>query len=108
MLGRGSNDALHLLKPAPLKHVPKCSGHAMPVHAAPRGMYVCRTLSFQGALFAVTHVNIDGDMERMYNAAARFWADLKADFQQVRLSAPPRDSPSSPMRCIGLDERSGT
>ncbi|KMZ66679.1 Strawberry notch-like protein [Zostera marina] len=43
-----------------------------------RGMYVCRTLSYKGSEFEVVEVALEDKM-LMYEAAARFWAELRVE-----------------------------
>ncbi|KAH9315300.1 hypothetical protein KI387_023927, partial [Taxus chinensis] len=44
-----------------------------------RGMYVCRTLSFQRAEFEVVEVPLDPGMMKMYTEATQFWIELRLD-----------------------------
>lgn len=44
-----------------------------------RGMYVCRTLSYEGAEFAVVEAPLDAKMMEMYKKAAEFWAELRVE-----------------------------
>ncbi|CAA3028611.1 strawberry notch isoform X1 [Olea europaea subsp. europaea] len=44
-----------------------------------RGMYVCRTLSYEGAEFEVVEVPLDSSMMDMYRKAAEFWAELRLE-----------------------------
>ncbi|XP_024532194.1 protein FORGETTER 1 [Selaginella moellendorffii] len=48
-----------------------------------RGMYVCRTLSFQGAEFEVVEVPLEAAMKDMYAKATRIWGDLRVEFMQA-------------------------
>ncbi|GJP33081.1 hypothetical protein CLOM_g17646 [Closterium sp. NIES-68] len=51
-----------------------------------RGMYVCRTLSFDGAEFEVVHVPLEPSMQEMYSKAAQLWAELRADMIAASLA----------------------
>ncbi|CAI5493836.1 unnamed protein product [Closterium sp. Naga37s-1] len=51
-----------------------------------RGMYVCRTLSFDGAEFEVVHVPLEPSMQEMYSKAAQLWAELRADMIAAALA----------------------
>ncbi|KAL2473580.1 RING/FYVE/PHD zinc finger superfamily protein [Forsythia ovata] len=44
-----------------------------------RGMYVCRTLSYEGAEFEVVEVPLESSMTDMYRKAAEFWAELRME-----------------------------
>ncbi|XP_059661911.1 protein FORGETTER 1 isoform X2 [Cornus florida] len=44
-----------------------------------RGMYVCRTLSYEGAEFDVVEVPIEVKMMEMYKKAAEVWAELRVE-----------------------------
>ncbi|KAL8461796.1 hypothetical protein ACS0TY_033048 [Phlomoides rotata] len=44
-----------------------------------RGMYVCRTLSYQGVEFEVVDVPLEAKMMDMYGRAAEFWAELRVE-----------------------------
>ncbi|CAI7912606.1 unnamed protein product [Closterium sp. NIES-54] len=51
-----------------------------------RGMYACRTLSFDGAEFEVVHVPLEPSMQEMYSKAAQLWAELRADMIAAALA----------------------
>ncbi|CAA3028935.1 strawberry notch isoform X1 [Olea europaea subsp. europaea] len=44
-----------------------------------RGMYVCRTLSYEGVEFEVVEVPLNSSMTDMYRKAAEFWAKLRME-----------------------------
>ncbi|CAI9784017.1 unnamed protein product [Fraxinus pennsylvanica] len=44
-----------------------------------RGMYLCRTLSYNGAEFEVVEVQLEDKMTDMYIKAAEFWAVLRVE-----------------------------
>ncbi|KAJ4815925.1 RING/FYVE/PHD zinc finger protein [Rhynchospora pubera] len=44
-----------------------------------RGMYLCRTLSYNGAEFEVVEAPLDERMMEMYKKAAEFWTDLRVE-----------------------------
>lgn len=44
-----------------------------------RGMYVCRTLSYEGAEFEVVEVPLEARMMELYKKAAEFWAELRVE-----------------------------
>lgn len=44
-----------------------------------RGMYVCRTLSYEGAEFEVVEVPLEAKMMEVYKKAAEFWAELRVE-----------------------------
>ncbi|CAI8607021.1 unnamed protein product [Vicia faba] len=44
-----------------------------------RGMYLCRTLSYEGAEFEVIEALLEDKMMDMYKKAAEFWAELRVE-----------------------------
>ncbi|XP_057486373.1 protein FORGETTER 1-like isoform X2 [Actinidia eriantha] len=44
-----------------------------------RGMYVCRTLSYQGVEFEIVEAPLEAKMMEMYKKAAEFWAELRVE-----------------------------
>ncbi|XP_004509999.1 protein FORGETTER 1-like isoform X1 [Cicer arietinum] len=44
-----------------------------------RGMYLCRTLSYEGAEFEVIEAPLEDKMMDMYKKAAEFWAELRVE-----------------------------
>nr|XP_028958706.1 protein FORGETTER 1 isoform X1 [Malus domestica] len=44
-----------------------------------RGMYVCRTLSYNGVEFEVVEAPLEAEMMDMYKKAAEFWTELRQD-----------------------------
>ncbi|PNY03883.1 protein strawberry notch-like [Trifolium pratense] len=44
-----------------------------------RGMYLCRTLSYEGAEFEVIEAPLEDKMMEMYKKAAEFWAELRVE-----------------------------
>ncbi|XP_078433295.1 RING/FYVE/PHD zinc finger superfamily protein isoform X2 [Wolffia australiana] len=44
-----------------------------------RGMYVCRNLSYKGTDFEVIEAPLEDKMMSMYNKAAEFWTELRAE-----------------------------
>ncbi|CAI5485719.1 unnamed protein product, partial [Closterium sp. Naga37s-1] len=60
-----------------------------------RGMYVCRTLSFDGAEFEVVHVPLEPSMQEMYSKAAQLWAELRADMIAAALALSSAQSASA-------------
>ncbi|KAI4333252.1 hypothetical protein L6164_018085 [Bauhinia variegata] len=44
-----------------------------------RGMYVCRTLSYEGVEFEVVEAPLEDKMVDMYKKAAEFWAELRVE-----------------------------
>ncbi|GMH45404.1 hypothetical protein BSKO_13361 [Bryopsis sp. KO-2023] len=46
-----------------------------------RGMYLCRTLSFQGTEFKVHNIEMTPEMQRMYHRACHLWRQLLSQFQ---------------------------
>ncbi|XP_027062492.2 protein FORGETTER 1 isoform X1 [Coffea arabica] len=48
-----------------------------------RGMYVCRTLSYNGAEIEVVEVPLEAKMMEMYKKAAEFWAELRVELMSA-------------------------
>ncbi|KAG6545283.1 hypothetical protein Mapa_013396 [Marchantia paleacea] len=44
-----------------------------------RGMYLCRTLSFKSAEFAIDEVPLESNMKKMYFTATQFWNELRTE-----------------------------
>ncbi|XP_027354630.1 protein FORGETTER 1 [Abrus precatorius] len=44
-----------------------------------RGMYLCRTLSYEGAEFEVIEAPLEDKMMEIYRKAAEFWAELRVE-----------------------------
>ncbi|KAF5195402.1 strawberry notch-like protein [Thalictrum thalictroides] len=53
-----------------------------------RGMYVCRTLSYQGAEFEVIEAPLEAEMLDMYKKAAEFWAELRVELLSASAIVP--------------------
>uniref|UniRef100_A0A1D1YBL4 Protein strawberry notch 2 n=2 Tax=Anthurium amnicola TaxID=1678845 RepID=A0A1D1YBL4_9ARAE len=51
-----------------------------------RGMYVCRTLSYEGADFEVIEAPLEDKMVDMYKKAAEFWAELRVELLSASAS----------------------
>uniref|UniRef100_K7L8C1 Strawberry notch AAA domain-containing protein n=1 Tax=Glycine max TaxID=3847 RepID=K7L8C1_SOYBN len=58
-----------------------------------RGMYLCRTLSYEGAEFEVIEAPLEDKMMDMYKKAAEFWAELRVEL--LSASAFLNDKPNS-------------
>ncbi|KHN35773.1 Protein strawberry notch like 1 [Glycine soja] len=58
-----------------------------------RGMYLCRTLSYEGAEFEVIEAPLEDKMMEMYKKAAEFWAELRVEL--LSASAFLNDKPNS-------------
>lgn len=58
-----------------------------------RGMYLCRTLSYEGAEFEVIEAPLEEKMMEMYRKAAEFWAELRVEL--LSASAFLNDKPNS-------------
>ncbi|XP_014490217.1 protein FORGETTER 1 isoform X1 [Vigna radiata var. radiata] len=58
-----------------------------------RGMYLCRTLSYEGAEFEVIEAPLEEKMMEIYKKAAEFWAELRVEL--LSASAFLNDKPNS-------------
>eukprot|EP00268_Persea_americana_P026498 TRINITY_DN2591_c1_g1_i1.p1 TRINITY_DN2591_c1_g1~~TRINITY_DN2591_c1_g1_i1.p1 ORF type:complete len:1271 (-),score=272.64 TRINITY_DN2591_c1_g1_i1:376-4122(-) len=61
-----------------------------------RGMYVCRTLSYEGAEFEVIEAPLEEKMKDMYKRAAEFWAELRVELLAAS-SCIPEEKPNPQM-----------
>ncbi|XP_074301676.1 protein FORGETTER 1-like isoform X1 [Silene latifolia] len=60
-----------------------------------RGMFVCRTLSYNGAEFEVVEAPLDVKMTEMYKKAAEFWAELRVELLSASTFLPDEKPASS-------------
>lgn len=60
-----------------------------------RGMYVCRTLSYEGAEFDVVEVPLEPEMMETYKKAAEFWAELRVELLSASAFLPTEKPNSS-------------
>ncbi|XP_028672102.1 protein strawberry notch homolog 2 isoform X1 [Erpetoichthys calabaricus] len=47
------------------------------------GMYIARQLSFSGVSFRIEEIGLDDDFKKVYNKAARLWAEALSSFQNA-------------------------